>query len=77
MKYVSFKNLKEKFKKKDQEDQEFRNLVAKFIDPSQLKTYSRSKQAIVLVATNKARAQELFLKKETLQAAFSCAVIIR
>ena len=77
MKHVTFSNLKAKFEKKDKEDREFREMITGLIDISHVKEISRSKRAIVLVAANKVFAQELFFKKETLQNAFSCEVVIK
>lgn len=77
MNHVSFRDLKAGFEKKDQEDREFRGMVAKVLDISRLKNLSRSKRGVILVAGDKAHAQELFLQRETLRQALACEVIIK
>lgn len=71
-----FQNLAQKYQQAEQKDREFRQRVAQIIDLSQLKEFSRSRRAVTLVAANKAFAQELFLRKEAIQNALACEVII-
>lgn len=77
MRLVGFEKLKQKIAVEARLDAEFRSMVAKFVDTSQLKAYTRSKRGVVLIAKNKACAQELFLKREALRHAFACEVIIK
>jgi len=77
MRHVSFNNLKAKFERENKKDREFRAIIGALIDTSKLKAYSRSKRGVMLVAGNKAYAQELFLKRESLQHTFACEVVIQ
>lgn len=85
MQHLTFAKQKERIAAQSVQDQLFRLHVktalkkvfgTEDIARTYIKDFSRTARAITIAATNKVFAQELFLKKETLQTELGAEVII-
>lgn len=70
--------LQKRFSQKAKKDEEFRDQIHRLLpDSYKLKEANVTKNTVTLVAANKATAQELFLRRESLTRELKKEVVIR
>ena len=78
MKPLIPQSLKKKFLSRADDDRKLRGQVKKIIAGTfELKEVNITSQAVILVAADKATAQELFFQKEALKREFKREIVIR